>query len=869
MADEIASHVAMLTEENLRAGMMPAQAERSARLTFGGVEAVKESYRDERGLPWLESLFTDVRYAVRGLRKSAGFTLTAVAALAVGIGSTTAIFSIVNALLLKPLPFPDPDRLMMLTIADGTDRRIPVSSPAMFAHSRAQTGVLWDISAVVPDDTVMNYTGGEVVEQWRSMRVSADFFDCTGFRFLHGRAFSAKEDSPNGPRVVAIDQGLWARRFASDPAIIGRTVSLNEIAHTVVGIVAPSPAFREFGMTPEVYVPMRLDPNSGDLGGYFMSVARLKPGVTLEQTRLYLRASTANYRAKFPGSLEPNQSFSVTPLREFVTGELRPMLLVLLGAVGLVLLIACANVANLLLARAAVRRREIGIRAAIGAGRGRIVRQLLTESVLLAVMGGGSGLLLGYGGIRMLLATNTADFPLVGDKGETVLLDWRVAGFVLAVSLFTAVLFGLFPALRGSRVDLNAFLKDGGKGSGLRQSRARAALVVSEVSLAVILLVGSALLIRSFVALYRVDRGFETKNVMTMQTLLGGPKYATSAGVADTIRLGLERIRAIPGVAAASAGAQVPLQGTSDLPFDVVGQVDPPGAAGWAAISPGYFEVFNIAVKRGREFNDRDTGSSAPVVVINETMAKQFWKDRDPLNGRIKIGRDVMKDLKDEPVRQIIGIVADVRDTGLQNVPRPVMYVPQAQVPDTFTAAFFRDDFTNWIVRTRTDPHKLAPEIQKQLREATGLPVSNLLMMDQVVSRSIARQRFSLLLMAVFGGAALLLAAMGIYGLMAYTVEQRTHEIGIRLALGADAKQVRRMVVRQGMGLAMMGAAIGIAASWALARTLESLLFGVKARDPLVFIAVPLVLGAVALWAVWLPALRSSRVDPLVALRYE
>ncbi len=329
----------------------------------------------------------------------------------------------------------------------------------------------------------------------------------------------------------------------------------------------------------------------------------------------------------------------------------------------------------------------------------------------------------------------------------------------------------------------------------------------------------------------------------------------------------------MPGVAVASAAEQVPLQGTSDLPFDIVGQTDPAGPAGWATISPGFFEVFNIAVKRGRGFDDRDTGNAPPVVVINETMAKQFWKGTaiplsDPLNARIKIGRGIMKELQDEPVRQIIGIVADVRDNGLQNAPRPVMYVPQAQIPDAFTAGFFRDDFMNWVVRTRMDPHKLAPIIQEQLRQATGLPVSNLLMMDEVVSLSVARQRFSLLLMAIFGGAALLLAAMGIYGLMAYTVAQRTHEIGIRLALGAEAGEVRRMIVKQGMRLALIGVGVGLAASFGLARTLESLLFGVKARDPLVFVAVPIVLGAVALWAVWLPAPREIQPgDPVVALQ--
>ncbi len=870
LADEIASHLEMLIEENIRAGMTPEQAERAARLTFGGIEAAKESYRDQRGLPFIESSLADLRYALRSLRKNKGYALTALLVLALGIGSTTAIFSVVNQLLLKPLPISDPDRLVALVQGPEGSRNM-TASPALFAHWRAQSSVLTDVSAFVADDTVMNYTGAELVEQWRTQRASADFFGCVGFHVLYGRTFTQDEDLPNAARVVVLDEGLWRRRFSSDSSIVGKTVSLNGTPNTVVGVVATPPFVREFGAPPEVYVPMRLDPASQDLGSYFEVIARVKPRVTFAQAKARLHASADQYRAKYPGILGPQDTLSLIPVGELVTGYLRPVLGVLLGAVGLVLLIACANVANLMLVRGASRRREIGIRAAIGASRSRIVRQLFCESALLALAGGGLGLWLGYGGIRALLAASDAGFPLVGDSGEAVLLDWRVAGFVLLISLLAAVLFGLFPALSSSRIELNTFLKDGGQGAGWRKSRARAALVVLEVSLSVVLLVGSALLIRSFVALYRVNRGFETKNVMTMQTLMGGPKYAASAGLADTIRIGLDRLRAIPGVAAASAGEQIPLQGVSSLPFDTPGNPRPAESqgAGWAIISPGYFDVFKIPVKRGREFNDRDIGSAPAVAVINETMAKLFWKGHDPLGDRISIGRGIMQELKDEPVREIVGIAGDVRDAGLQNTPRPVMYVPQAQVPDAFAANFFHDDFMKWVVRTRDQPGKLAPVIQKQLQQATGLPVSDFMTMDQVVAQSLSEQRFSLLLMTVFGGAALLLAAMGLYGLMAYTVEQRRRELGIRLALGADARRVRNMVVRQGMRMALAGVLIGIAASFALARTLESLLFAVKARDPLVFVAVPVLLAAVAFFAVWFPAVRSSRVDPVEALRYE
>jgi putative ABC transport system permease protein len=873
LADELASHIEMQIEDNLRAGMGTAQAERAARLKFGGVEAVKESYRDQRGIPVLADMFGDLRYALRGFRKNPWFAITALSALALGIGATTAVFSIVNTLLLKPLPFPDPDRLVLLMatgVSDsGESEGDPDASPARFVHWRAQSSVLQYVSARL--DGAMNYTGGEVVEQWHSSQVSPDLFRCFGMPILQGRGFTEEEDLPNGPRVAVISEGLWKRRFASDPHVLGKEILLSGEPYTVIGIVAASPGLLEMGEAhSDVYVPFQIDPNTNDQGQNFTVLARLKPGVTLAQAKDRLRASAAEYRAKFPDDLGPKDAFSVEPFREAMVSGLRPLLAVLMGAVTLVLLIACANVANLLLARAASRRREIGIRVAIGAGRGRMIRQLLTESVLLSVAGGALGLVLGLGGIRALLAENKTALPLSVPVG----IDWRVLGFALAVSLLTGIVFGLFPALQGSRVDLNSVLKDssGRFGTGMRQNKARSALVVSEVGLAVVLMVGSALLIRTFVELYKVEPGFDSHNVLIVRTSLNGPKYSKTKNVTDTIRNGLERIRSLPGVVAATATCCVPLVGEYDLPFDVVGRAPTSephtGDAGWSMASPGFFEVFEIPVKRGRAFSERDDGQSPPVVVINETMAKKYWKDSDPLQDRIVIGTGVGKRFDGDPVRQIIGIVGDVRDEGLNGIPRAIVYVPQAQLTDTWSETFFAPP-TAWAVRTRNEPLALAQTIQEQLRQATGLPVTDPGSMDEVVSLSTGQQRFNMLVMTIFGCAALVLATIGIYGLMAYSVEQRKQEIGIRLALGAEAEQVRKMVVLQGMRLAVMGVAIGLAAAWGLARLMESLLFGVKPRDPMVFVAVPVALCAVALLAVWIPARRASRVDPVVALRYE
>jgi putative ABC transport system permease protein len=819
----------------------------------------------------IEAFLKDLRHSVRMFVQSPGFTIAAVAALALGIGANTAIFSVVNAVLLRPVAFPDADRIVMFlnTSPQGSG---PAASPAKLQHYREQTSVVQDVAAFRTG--VVNYTGGTFPEQLRSGQVTADFFRLFGAPIVQGRTFTTDEDRPNANRVAVISHQLWARRFSSDPAIIGRSISLSGDSYTIIGVLGASFDVQEFGPAPEVWLPFQLDPNSRDQGHYFRAAGRLKPGVALEQAKTRLQASADEFRRKYPNALRPNQAFSVQPLREAMVSNVRSSLLVLVGAVSFVLLIACANVANLLLVRATGRRREIAIRSAIGAGRGRIVRQLLTESVVLSLAGGALGLLLGTLGIRALLRINTADLPRVGQDGLLVTLDWRVLAFTILVSIGTGIIFGLIPALQGSRADLSATLKESSarSGTGARQNKTRALLVVSEVALAVILLIGSALLIRTSLALRRVDPGFDVQNVLTMRMSLSGPRFLQSQSVELMVRDGVERLRAIPGVEHASATCCVPLEGGYGLPFIIVGRpLEGPahGGGGWLTVSPGYFDVFKIPVKRGRAFTDRDTRNTTPVVIINEAMARQYWPKADPLSDRLAIGRGVMREFADEPERQIIGIVGDVRDGGLNNDPQPTMYIPQGQVPDAANALNVRITPMAWVVRTRVEPHSVSAAVQEQLRQATGLPVSDVRTMSEVVSRSTSRDRFNMWLMTVFGGSALLLAAIGIYGLMAYSVAQRTQEIGIRLALGAEATQVKNMVVLQGLRLTLIGVVVGLAVAFGLTKVIASQLFGVGARDPMVFSGVPVLLTLVAFLAVWLPARRASRVSPIIALRYE
>jgi putative ABC transport system permease protein len=824
----------------------------------------------------METLIKDLKHSLRMFAQSPAFSLAAVAALTLGIGANTAIFSVVNAVLLKPVGVPDPDRVVVFM--NVTPRGSgPAASPAKFAHYQQQTDVVQDVSAINTGG-VINYTGGTFPEQLRAGRVSASFFKLVSAPMLLGRAFTADEDKPNGPRVTVISRRLWETRFNADPTMVGKSISLGGEPYVIVGVLGDFD-FREFGDTPQVWTLYQFDPNTHDQGHYFQVIGRLRSGVTLEQANARLKASAAQYRAKFPAALGPQGSFGVQRVRDvIVRSDVKQTLWVLGTAVGLVLLIACANVANLLLVRATGRRREIAIRAAIGGSRGRIVRQLLTESVVLALTGGLLGLFVGWVGIRALLAINTAGLPRVGENGGLVSLDLTVVAFTMVVALLTGVIFGLVPALQTSRADLTTTLKEssGRSGSGFKQNKVRSVLVVVEVALALVLLIGSALLIRTAVALGRVDPGFDTHNVLTLKMSMKGAKFEKAEAVEQVVRNGVEALQSIPGLVIASATCCVPLQGGYGLPFRIVGrplaadsQGPFHGGGGWATVSPGYFEVFKIPVKRGRTFTERDVATSTPVVVINEAMAKQYWPKADPLNDRIVIGKGVMREFATEGDRQIIGVVADIHTNGLDSDPQPQMWIPQAQVPDAANALNVGLTPVSWIVRTQVPPQSLSSRIQDQLRQTTGLPVTDVRSMDEIVSISVSRQRFNMWVMTVFGACALLLAAIGVYGLMAYSVEQRTQEIGIRLALGAQAAQVKNMVVLQGGALALVGIGVGLAAAFWLARTITAFLFGVTPRDPMVFVGVPTLLAAVALLAVWIPAQRASRVDPLIALRYE
>lgn len=825
----------------------------------------------------METFLRDLKQSFRLFLQRPDFTISAVVALALGVGANTAVFSVVDTVLLRPAPYPEPERLVAFSNThsgsrDSDYRTDYLASIMEFVLWREQSDAFESVSAYRYG--VVSLTGTVYPEQLQSATVSVDYFRAFGsLPIALGRTFTDDEERPNGPRVAVLSDALWKRRFGGDPHAIGATISLSGEPYQIIGIAAPG-ARTEKDPPTEVWMPLQVNPESLDQNHFLTVVGRLKPGVTLSMARAQLQIAAAQLRRKFPAVMNAQSGFTVLPIRDFVVGDVGASLWILLGAVSLVLLIACSNVANLLLTRATARKREIAIRAAMGASRGRIARQLLTESLVLSLAASALGLAIGMFGVHALLALNPGNIPRIGDRGSAVHLDWRVLAFTLSASLITGVLFGLFPALQLARTDLSSTIREsgGGSGAGGRQKKTRSLLVVGEIAMAVVLLIGAALLIRTFAALHALNPGFDARDVLVAKMPLADQRFKKTANVARLVRDGLSSLNGIPGVLVAGGSCCVPLEGDGFLPVTVVGRplVGPNhGHAGWTSVSAEYFNIFKIPLLRGRSFTDRDNAGAPGVVIINQAMASKFWPQSDPLRDRILIAQGAGP-LLEEPARQVVGIVGDVRDLGLNRDPRPTMYVPLSQVQDAISAAGAGFAQFNWLVRIDRKPRFVTPAIRRELERASnGLPVTSVRSMDEIVAQSISRQDFNMALMTAFGGASLLLAAIGIYGMMAYSVQQRTREIGIRVALGADSGDVRNMVMIQGMRLALAGASIGVAGALGLTHLMAGLLFGVKAWDPVVFMSIPFLLGGVAFFAIWFPARRATRIDPIAALRHD
>lgn len=815
----------------------------------------------------MPSVLNDLRQSLRKFLRNPVFTVTALSALALGIGANTAVFSVVNAVLLKPARFADPERTVWLATTVPTGR-VYMSSDPKFTLWRQQTSILEDVTGQAY--AKVNLTGVDSPEEVQIARVTSSYFRLLGLPIAHGRGFTVDEDGPTGRRVAVLSDGCWKRRFGADPGIIGKNITLNGLSYEVAGIAA-SGAQTEAQVPPEIWIPLLIDPASNSQVEYFLTMARLKPGVTLGLARVQLKIAAEEYRRKFPNTItmRPGDSFGADLAQEAMVANTRPSLLILWGAVSLVLLIACANVANLLLFRAAGRTREIAIRLAIGASRTRIVRQLLIESATLSVIGGVCGLLLAGLGLRSLLHLNPA-IPRVGEYGARVAIDSHVLAFTLFVSLFTGLLFGLLPALQSSRTDPSAGLGDGRSSPGLRQSRIRSVLVVAEISLALVLMIGAALLIRSYIALQSVYPGFDAHHVLTLHMSLASSRFEKTSQVNQFVRDATQRLDNLPGVISSGAASWLPFETGATMPFIVVSRpLNGPshGFGHWRNVSPAYFNALKVPLLRGRLFTDRDGEKDAKVVIINQAMAREYWPGKDPLNDRIDIAPNVGPEF-DEPPRQIVGIVGDVLEDALDQRPFPTMYIPMAQIADARIPRL-RQTLV-WIIRTRVQPNAFIPAVSKELKEASGgLPVGGFGSLGEILSQSTGRQEFNTELLSIFGGAALLLAAIGIYGVIAYSVQQRTHEIGIRIALGSGTRRVLKMVLVQGARLAGIGIALGLGAAFALTRFLARFLFGVRTHDPAVFVITPLVLLGVALLAAWFPARRATRLNPLDALRHE
>ncbi len=852
--EELRFHIEQRTAENITAGMSAEAAAREARKRFGNSQSVREECRDVRGASFGEETWRDIRFGLRMLHKNPGFTTVAVLTLALGIGANTAIFSVINGVLLNPLPYDHPGQLVNLREAPPQGSQMIVSGGA-FTDWR-ENSASFDVMSVVRG-IEMNLTGEGEPERISGLQVSASYLQALRLQPELGRGFSSEEDKPGGDnKVIVIGHGLWHRRFGADRNVVGRTIRLDGQTHTVLGVLPPNATLvgQERG-DPQFLIPFVFGTeiwHTTRASHSFKVIARLKSTVTIKEAQVELTGIKRRLQPLYPKWKE-NWGVMVVPLHEYVTGKVKPTLLVLMGAVGFVLLIACANVANLLLAKAASRQKEMAIRTALGASRWRVMRQVLTESSLLALLGGLLGIGLGYWGVQMLSQWSGATLPRVGE----IALDLRVLVFSLLASVGTGLLFGLVPALRVSAPNLNLTLKEGGRGSTRgSQNRVRVGLIVAELGLAVMLLTGAGLLLRSFFRLLNVDPGFNRRNTLALDVSLPDAKYRSGEDQARFFRQIFESLEALPGVEAAGMASSLPMQGSSyDSAVRVPGrenQPEPGYNARFDFVAGNYFRALGIPFVKGRDFSPRDNSTNAPrVVVFNEALVKKIFPNEDAVGRRIGFWGAEW---------EIVGVVRSVRQNRLDDDRMDRLYLPQA---------FFWGS-GSLVVRTKGSPLALADSIRKQILALDpDQSVSNIRTMEQAISGSLSARRLTLTLLGLFAALALGLAVIGLYGVMAYTVAQRAHEIGIRMALGAQRTDVLRLILRHGLALTSLGVALGLIGALALTRVLRSHLYEVGTTDPGTFIAVSLLLVVVALLACLIPARRAAKVDPMVALRHE
>lgn len=873
IADELAQHLEDEYEQALGGGASEEEAERRVLTDLNVPDLLGRGLKQvERRAPqnpvpmgtqrksnMFGDIAQDIRYGLRMLAKNPAFTAIAVLALALGIGANSAIFSVVNTILLRPLPYKNPDQLVMIW-ENATHLGFPKNtpSPANFLDWRQQATVFSGMGAFA--EQAYNLTGVGEPERLDGRRVSANLFDLLGVKPILGRTFVPEEDQP-GTKVALLNESLWKRRFGSDPGVIGRALNLNGESYTVVGVLPRTVQLPAFGSwRDQVWVPLAFPAEEATgRGNHFLEViARMKPGVSIEQARAEMQTIMARLAQQYP-EVNTRISTVVNPLHEEIVGNMKPALLILLGAVAFVLLIACANVANLLLARAAVRQKEIALRLALGADRARLTKQLLVESVMLSLLGGIVGLGLSYVGLRVLTGFIPPDLA----HADAISIDGKVLVFTLLIALVTGLVFGLAPASQASHFNLNDTLKEGGRdsGAGVRGKKLRSTLVIAEVAVSFILLIGAGLLINSFMHLRNLDPGFRSDHLLAMQVDLSPVKYPdnpTRRAFWDEV---LRRVKVLPGVKSAAAAGNLPFTYNGDSTGIAVEGIPDPPPDQWPdiifrTVGPGYFETMGIPLVRGRDYNDQDTLDTTLGVIVSEKMVKHYWPNDDPIGKRLKVGSTT----SDGPWRTVIGVAKDVRQNDFIAEPKMQMYLSYRQVRSLSANAL--------IVRTAVDPLSLATAVRNTIWAVDkDQPVANINSMEQIVAGAVARQRFSMLLLAVFAALALVLAAVGIYGVMSYSVAQQTREIGIRMALGAQRSDVLKMTVKQGLKLVGLGLAFGLVIAFILTRVMTTLLFGISATDPFTFLSISFVLLAVALLASYIPALRATKVDPMIALR--